>query len=725
MSPKPIIVALLLLAGLTANADWTPKFSNKGSNGMFIKKVFYVNDNEAYASNGGSYIYHTLNNWKDYETIITNIPAFEQVEFIEMTSKTKGILVTKQMANMTYGQSYIYVTVNGGHRWDRVFEMPVPEPSVRYDLSSEKMFFQRELDKLYILFGDVISHGGVNGKNWETVRYGYLRDSYNSFFQVLNDSIWSFKFFADPIYTKDKGKTWFEYLEDPAIGDQAVGLGNSIQRLGAFWNDNIEEYSFADKQWHLLNSKYAFGVKKVLQLSDNYLLIYYWHWPLDKHLQTVYDRKNNAWIDLDTLPNFFELDNWSVKANGFVTITEDGRLLETKDFGQTWKPIMGDVENFTELYRHITFNGNLGFAVSNSCSFSTDSGETWRHIGVERFTEILDLPFPADPILTYDNNAQLYLMAGELWKIVPKNDSFELVRQFFTYQDKEVTSFNISDKGNQGIFLTGTQGDSIYLFESDIDGKLSSLLALKREPNMNLFGSLVIQNQQYAIFSLDKSIYCYKKQSRQLTVLTDSLVNPTYSIDFTKDEMLVAGCYFNTFFYDFKLNKATNIEQEDQYGWQTSMTADSEGNLLVSTGENIYMTTMRNFSMFSIDSTFKFNDNLSVVRFWNGHFWAAGYQNIYKNEEVVKTTVVKCPTIETVWPNPFSNQFSVLFKVESGHSINFKCFNSIGQLIENFDTYYDIGWYERSMNMTDKARGIYFFKVTTQCGSQTYKMFRE
>jgi hypothetical protein len=206
-------------------------------------------------------------------------------------------------------------------------------------------------------------------------------------------------------------------------------------------------------------------------------------------------------------------------------------------------------------------------------------------------------------------------------------------------------------------------------------------------------------------------------------------MNGAYSLDFSREDLAIIGASFHTFIYDFNTNKAENILHFDdslmKYGWQVSQTANPEGGILVSAGNTIYLTQADNFSAFAVDSTFIFNDYLNVVRFWNGHFWAAGLQNVYKNEDIAKANEVPCAKIETIWPNPFTDQFSILFKVEVGHSIHFQCFNALGQMLENFDTYYDMGLYERSVNLSDQSRGIYFYRITSGCGSETYKMMRE
>lgn len=735
MYPRLLIIQLLTLCNLTSMADWVPKCTGQGWNSLIVHKLFYLNENEAFASGGLGNIYHTLNNWKDFETFSTNLPATQQIEYLEMTSRTKGIVVTRGVYTLGNDSTFIYLTENGGFKWEKVFTLPIPKPSRRWDISVEDLFFQRKSSNLYILFGDIICYGSVNGRQWETVRYPYQRENYNVSFKVLTDTIWSFEFDIERPYTKNRGKSWGGLLTDPEIYYYNSGLGNSIQRIKAvdFEKIIIDEYSFKYKTWTLLNSKpgMVLDIKEVVQLSSNYLLIMYWNSAdlLTKN-HTVYNRDKNTWIDLDTFSNFFDLKNWTVKGNDFVTITWDGRLLETKDFGQTWQAITDNKPTRMVAADFLTFNRNMGVSLSrySDFTFSTDSGETWRQIDYSNFLKQFNLTFPAYLSLSYDNNAEIYIIEDRTWKVIPEKDSFNLVETQFKYNDSVVLCVNISDKGQDGIFVLGILNDSLYLFKSSENGELTRLHAQKNPGQNGKRDRLLIQNKNYVVFSAGKSIFCYYKKDGKVALLTDSLFNSVHSLDFAKDEILAVGAYLETFFYDLKTNNSRSIlhfkEDLMKYGAISSMASNGNGGLLLSNDKVLYKTDTDNFNTFVLDTTFKINTYNEIVRYWNGHYWASSFWNIYKNEEEKKHEIPPCLKVQNIWPNPFHEEFSVQLKVEKNTLVHFECFNSLGQLINDFEIKLNIGVYDKQVNQGSLAKGIYYLKVTSDCGNNNFKLIQ-
>ncbi len=728
MNPRLLLILCLTLCNLNSKADWVPKCSGDGWNSLIFQKIFYLNDKEAFATGGLGYIYHTLNNWVDFEKIYANLPATEQVEYLEMTSPTKGILVSRSVFSFGYGSSFIYKTENGGYKWEKVFTLPIPNPSIRYDIGAEDMFFQRKGAQLFILFGDIICYGTIDSKQWNTVRYPFPRDTYNYSFSVLNDSIWCMQFGIDKPYTKNKGKSWSPYLTDPDLGEHGSSLGNSIQRINTtdFQNYNIEEYSFKSKTWTLLNYKFAMEVKKILQLSDNYLLISYYYWPVSKVVHTVYDRKDNVWIDLDTLSNFFDLNKWFVKDKGFVTITWDGRLIETKDFGQTWKAIISEKPNKSIRPQFLSFNKNMGVSLSEygDFIFSTNSGETWKFISSDSMIRFLP-GITTGISLSHQNDAELYLLSNKLKRIVPNNDSFKLVDAGFRYMGNTVLCDNISDRGLEGIFVLGVLDDSLYLFKSNANGDLTSLFS-KINPGRNgNMDRLLIQNKNYVVFSADKSIYSYNKQTEKITILTDSLYNSVFSLDFATEEIIVAGTFLSTFIYDFSTNKLKTIMQSNndiaKYGWFRSMATDGNGGLLLSNYNVLYRTSISNFNTLVLDSTFKSESINEIVRYWNGHYWVGTFWNIYKNEPI-NNTEPACLEIQTIWPNPVENLFTIRIKTKANSLVKFQCYNSLGQLINDFDEFFEEGLYDKMIDLENLSNGMYYFKVTSPCGSKVFKL---
>ena len=75
-----------------------------------------------------------------------------------------------------------------------------------------------------------------------------------------------------------------------------------------------------------------------------------------------------------------------------------------------------------------------------------------------------------------------------------------------------------------------------------------------------------------------------------------------------------------------------------------------------------------------------------------------------------------------VYPNPSRDIFNVSFTSEKAQTINVKVINVIGEVMYSESLEEFQGSYENIIDLTGKAKGVYFLEITTNTGGVNKKI---
>jgi hypothetical protein len=75
-----------------------------------------------------------------------------------------------------------------------------------------------------------------------------------------------------------------------------------------------------------------------------------------------------------------------------------------------------------------------------------------------------------------------------------------------------------------------------------------------------------------------------------------------------------------------------------------------------------------------------------------------------------------------VYPNPSRDIFNVSFTSDEAQTINVKVVNVIGEVVYNESLEDFQGSYEKEIDLTQKAKGVYFLEITTDIGGINKKI---
>ena len=144
--------------------QWQECLVDGKTDDFYITSFTYPSENECFATTFGRAIIHTTDNWKTTERIKHNVPSEQMPHYIEMTSKTDGVLVTRKEYIYQKDQFYVWTTTNGGHKWDLAFTSPVLNLSnSSFGLYYEDVLVEGFGETLFVLFADVIAVGNKDG----------------------------------------------------------------------------------------------------------------------------------------------------------------------------------------------------------------------------------------------------------------------------------------------------------------------------------------------------------------------------------------------------------------------------------------------------------------------------------------------------------------------------------------------------------------------------------
>lgn len=714
------VILLLLLANIQLCAQWEPLLKNKDSIFFNPEYISYLNKNEAYAINSGGKLFYTQNNWNQIDHIPNNLFAHETIMHFEMTTKTKGIIVTHSFATSPQKDDscFVYTTKNGGYKWDRMYTLPVIFASFSESVSQEKVQVKSVGTKLYILFGDVIAHGQLEGSEWQYIRYPVLRYKRSSDFEVLNDTIWSFQGayeFAYRSFTGDQGQTWHqEHLPSLGLQSNYSALDGKIQK---FMGDHrLIEFNSQTHTWDELTKPYGYKVENVLSISSIQALLVCWHWPSNKKKHVIYNRKTEDWLVLDSFSSFINMvgqpnfEHLFLSTSGFVTLSQQYYLQETTDFGQTWNPIVSSDKRPYFSPQHIAFSNKLIVSLGYTLTFSVDNGNTWKNVSQEHLnTALLFVPLWEFKLSNQNQPNKLFLLGPRTYEIAAEGDSIILKNSSFRYKEQNVIVESITTNINDFVFTTFKHKDSLKFGATNGQTIWRQLSAFPLTHPFENIHSKIAMNSYWVVFSVRNKVYVFDRNSPNEIIkeLPDTFATNVNTLELINNNTLFSTSHNSVIVYDLKTltGKATPIP--------LPMIKDAMAN---DSGTIYYLTPfpLRVFTAsidapenIVADTTFNHSSLTGLIRFWKGAFWIATDNNIYKQIHKKAPNTPTCYDVESVWPNPIVTDIHFLVRNLEPQALNIQIHDMNAKRVFELNKPLPVGLFDNKIDASTWQSGLY------------------
>ena len=714
------LLLILLIVSVNSIAQWGPLIKNKDSVFFNPQFVSYINALEAYAINSGGKLYYTSNNWEQTTPIPNNLFANESVMYFEMTSKTKGILVTRSFATSPQKDDscFVYTTQNGGYQWEKVYTLPVIFPSFSETVSQEKVQVKSFGTKLYVLFGDVIAHGKIDGKNWKHVRYPVLRYKTSSDFEVLNDTIWSFRGayeFNYKCFTGDQGDTWHEeFLPSLGLQQNYSGLDGKIQKFTG--DHKLIEFNPQTQTWEELNKPYGYKVEHVIQISPTQALVSCWHWPSSLKKHVIYNRKTEEWNVLDSMSSFINMmghpnfEYLFARPTGFITLSPQYELQETKDYGQTWNPMVS-VEKRQHLSpKYFAFSNRLIVVLGNTLTFSIDSGKTWKNVSQEALSRaLLWKPLWEFKLNNQNQPNTLFLLGPSTYEIIVEGDSILLKYANFRYSDQNVQVKSITSNIHDFTFTTFIHNDSLKFAGASGKTFFNQKSAFPLTHPFENIQSQIAMNSYWIVFSVRNKVYVYDRNSPSNSVieLPDTFTTDVNTLELLQKNTLFAASQNSVIVYD--LNTFTGTLSYVPLPLIKDAMVNDSGIIyyLTQLPLGVFTATIEAPESIVADSTFNYSSVTGLIRFWNDAFWIATDNNIYKQLPKSTSNSAICYEVESIWPNPILTEVNFLVRNIEPQPLNVRIHDMNGKQVFELNKQLPIGLYDNKINTSTWQSGLY------------------
>ena len=230
-----LIFSIGLFASIL-NAQWKYCELAEPGEGKYqsLTSLSYCGANEAFATSIGRSILHTTDNWHTVERIESNIPPEQRAHYIEMSSKTDGILVTRKEHIGYSDRFYVWTTKNGGYTWDIVFSSPKLNnnpPNSSFRLYQETVLVKGFGDRLYVLVAEVLASGNKDGTDWEFEYSGKNRRHLNDKLNVFGNEIWQYWAASDFFTNINKKYLLWRDFPGTKYVPFLIGMDNKLQGI--------------------------------------------------------------------------------------------------------------------------------------------------------------------------------------------------------------------------------------------------------------------------------------------------------------------------------------------------------------------------------------------------------------------------------------------------------------------------------------------------------------
>lgn len=719
-----LITGWFFILSFIVSAQWEPKLFN--SQDTRISLVNYVHSNLAYGHNQKNLIYKTEDNWATFTTYIGKLDPNQEAVYFKMKDKVHGVIVSRSNRMLFEDSCFVYITSNGGYDWDVVYKTPIPKASRDWGIDSEPLYVEELSDKLYVLFGDLVSHGYIDGSNWKSSRITRSREINNSQFRVFTDSVWMFQNRSNFWYTQDAGNYWKNiggYTQFTLGGDHLAVYNNTIIR---FTKGNYEWEVVATHDMNL-------DLEAVLELSENYVLINYYDWRTSGQQHVVFDYKRNRFIELNGNSTFFDLAGysnekpWTVIDSVFVEYSKSyyGTLRQTTDFGVTWETIYQAERNETPIIEAINFDKNIGLAGGTSSEilyYTLDYGETWQEatlqelgIGTENYVDI-----------NYDIGSDVFVTTDQgTYHAYDNQGSIDFDKVLVELNGAPLTLLDITNI--EETYCTAMDAAKVYLLQW-VNDTWQVLYEYDRSEFRNeRIQDKMIQNDEYVVFQTYRTAHIYDKNTKQVSHITDGLFNTPHDILFLGSDSVFFSSLNGRHYYDIV---SSNF---DTTFWELEVSGDLKGMESIAQGANgtmkicnrgmIYETS--DLVNFIQDETMYHYDGYLKLVYANGSYWCGGGYNLYQEKITDTRSEANFIKIESIFPNPTADQLNVCFQLEEETEVQFEIYTYGGESVSEYAERYRNGIHLYSQDLGRYSPGLYFLRIITSNAVSTYKILVE
>src|SRR5690606_30229049 len=93
----------------------------------------------------------------------------------------------------------------------------------------------------------------------------------------------------------------------------------------------------------------------------------------------------------------------------------------------------------------------------------------------------------------------------------------------------------VSDMGVNDFYVLGSKTDSSFLYRKLPSGDLQELFSI----NYRVNEGLIIQNDHYVCFSINNTMFFFKKQSGQIVEINNNFLNSIHSLYFSSEHKII------------------------------------------------------------------------------------------------------------------------------------------------------------------------------------------
>ena len=310
--------------------------------------------------------------------------------------------------------------------------------------------------------------------------------------------------------------------------------------------------------------------------------------------------------------------------------------------------------------------------------------------------------FTSRTMVNYDQNSDVLLFnGGKAYKPNWVADSLQL----------EVVSFESDIAGSIPIDASIIKGKGYavllsntlaYPAKQNSDGTWTSLAGIDRSGNGRF---RVIQNENYALFIVNRIAYVYEKDAENGYILSDTLFNDAEDLAFLKPDVAILSTVNAKYICDLK---ARTVEESwydvgGSFG-VGSMTVDTSGLIMVATLGKVFNS--RDFIHFEADTVGGF-DYPDKIKFLNGHFWLSGGYKIYRLEDYRNNKADEI-VFEAIYPNPVQDKLHFCLKSNTASAFSVTVYDNHGALVRTSDHPISEGVSELDIDLSALRSGCTF-----------------
>ena len=722
---------------------------------FLFPKLNVISNEEIFAFGTVNQIIYSSDSGNNWELRGTGIKPFDDVLTIIRT-QTGKLLSGAKTDCLSCDGGGIYSSTDNGLTW------------VFVDL------LNNYINSIITGFGNKIfaaAYNGVylstnDGVSWQLKNSGMLSYDFIKYLTIDANNILyaATEMYSGQMYkSTDQGETWVQ-CNTGLPNDEVSGLECSNNTVFvSYKNAGIYRSTNAGVNWELTSSQIPnFEFNALSKTVDGKILsatsggVFY-----SQNLGSNWIKPNNSITHLEITSI-----NFTKNSNLFVG-TNNGGIFRSTDQGQNWEQFelidtdngydVNGIEYHSENNIYASVHGNV---INKSLFLSTNSGNSWSHIGVGNSTQ------SGLTCLYIDQTDKIY--CGEFSKFFwTTNAGVQWVNQPCSFSwIKDMVS-----NGN-GIVLAGTYGNGIYRSTNNGIGFIESGLA-----NRNVRAVAV---DKYGVFYAG-SEGLYKSTDNGITwiqVIPPSVISTVYDIKVANNNTILAA------------GRGLFISSDDGVTWQsvqsgventylTCISLDSLDNVYVGSYNGVYLlnkpvpveflsfsssvvdddvtlnwttATETNNSGFQIERRETKNErseDWESIGFINGNGTTTetksysyidenlssgiyqyrlkqiDFDGTFEYSNIVETEIISPAkfSLEQNYPNPFNPSTTISWQSPINSHQTLKVFDVLGnEVVTLVNEYRTAGIYEAEFNATKLSSGIYYYQLKAGDFVHTKKM---